>query len=543
MRSRTFIALVSVALVLTGSARSQAPASRRATPPRPPTFFITGHGWGHGIGLSQYGALGYAQHGFKYDKIVAHYFPGTTLGQAPLGKVRVLLEGGASRVTVSDDTSFLVKDGAGKTHKLAGGSYSFGSGFKLKLAPRKPAQALPPPLVFQPGGNALSLDGDPYRGALQVARAGGGLQVVNVVGLDLYVMGVVPREMPKDWPLEALKAQAVVARSYALAHLKHGGSFDLYPDTRSQVYGGIHAESPSSNLAVGGTAGRVVLYQGKVADTMFFSTSGGRTAAVQDVWPAGRPVPYLVSVPDPYDSVSPYHNWGPYRVSPARLARKLGLHGQLLDVQTAINGSLRVKTLTATGSRGQVTLTGQDARQVLGLRSSWFRIEMINLAAQSAPVAFGAQARLTGIARGVSALSLQQRPYGGTWHTVTALKPGADGTLAFPVRPKVSSDYRLVADTVQGRSVHVSVAPLVRLSPVTDRTSLHGRVRPILAGATVLVQRMGATDWTTVTRTTVAPTGDFAAALKLVPGTYRARVLPTRGYAFGTSPILKVLPA
>jgi len=543
MRSRTFIALVTVALALTGSARSQAPAAKRATPPLRPIFFVTGHGWGHGIGLSQYGALGYAQHGFTYDKILAHYYPGTTLGQAPLARVRVLLAASRRQVTVSDESTFLVKDGVGKSHKLAAGSYSFGNGFKLKLSASKPAQALPGPLLFQPGVQPLSLGGVPYRGAFQVARVGAALQVVNAVGLDLYVMGVVPREMPKEWPSDALKAQAIAARSYALAHLKRGVDFDLYSDTRSQVYGGIRAESPSSNLAVSATSGRVVLYQGKVADTMFSSTSGGRTAAVQDVWPAAKPVPYLISVPDPYDSISPYHNWGPLRFSPALLGRKLGLHGPLVDVQAAFNSSGRVRSLTASGDRTQVTLTGQNARRALGLRSNWFRVGVINLGAPSAPAVFGAQVRLNGVARGVSTLTLQQRPYAGTWHTVSPLKPGADGTLAFPVRPKVSSDYRLVADKVEGRPVHVAVAPLVGFYPVTDRASLRGHVRPIIAGASVLIQRMGATAWATVTRTTVDQAGDFAASFNLTQGTYRARVVPFHGYVFGTSQLLTVLPA
>jgi stage II sporulation protein D len=541
MRSRTFIALVSFALALTGSASPQT-AARRANPSLHPIFFVTGHGWGHGVGLSQYGAYGYSQHGFKYDKIVGHYYPGTTLGQAPLSKVRVLLGDGKRRVTISSTSTFVVKDGAGKAHKLAGGSYSFGPGLKLKLGPAQPPQALLGPLVFSPGGNALSLNGTPYRGALQVTRAGSALQIVNVVGLDLYLMGVVPREMPNTWPLEALKAQAVVARSYALAHLKHG-AFDLYPDTRSQVYGGIRAESPSSNAAVSSTAGRVVLYHGKVADTMFFSTSGGRTAAVQDAYPNAQPVPYLVSVPDPYDTLSPYHDWGPLRFSATKLARKLGLKGQLLDVQSVQNPSLRVQTLTATSTRGGVTVTGASARRALGLRSSWFRVGAIALDAFSAQVVFGAQTRMTGLARGVSALALQQRPYGGTWHTAGPLKPAAGGTLAFPVRPKVTSDYRLLADTVEGRPVHVAVAPLVRLVPPTDRTSLRGHVRPLVAGAAVLVQRMGQTAWTTVTRTTVDQAGDFVATLRLVPGTYRARVLPAQGFAAGTSQLLKVLPA
>ena len=168
---------------------------------------------------------------------------------------------------------------------------------------------------------------------------------------------------------------------------------------------------------------------------------------------------------------------------------------------------------------------------------------MIALDGQSAPAVFGAQARLSGVARGVSTLLLQQRPYAGTWHTAGPLKPGVDGSLDFPVRPKVSSDYRLLADKVEGRPVHILVAPLVRLDPVTDRTSLSGHVRPIVTGASVLIQRMGSSDWTNVTRTTVDQAGDFAATLSLTPGTYRARVLPTRGFAFGTSQILRVLPA
>ena len=133
--------------------------------------------------------------------------------------------------------------------------------------------------------------------------------------------------MPDTWPAEALKSQAIVARTYALTHMLGGGDFDVYPDTRSQVYGGIAAESDSAREAVNGTAGEVVLYKGELAQTFFFSSSGGRTANVQDVWNGSKPTPYLVSVPDPYDTLSPYHDWGPLKIEcaaarqAARLAR------------------------------------------------------------------------------------------------------------------------------------------------------------------------------------------------------------------------------
>ena len=255
-----------------------------------PAIFVSGHGWGHGVGLAQYGAEGYALHGWSYDQIVEHYFPGTTLDSAQKKSVRVLLAPAARRVVVSSTSPFTLRDGAGKKHKLAAGSYVFGRGLKIKLRPAKPAKALKPPLVFSPGASPLALGGRGYRGSLRMKPAGAGVEVVNTVALDSYLRGVVPSEMPNRWPAEALAAQAVVARTYALAHLHGGGDFDLYPDTRSQVYGGIAAEAQSSDEAVAETASQVVMYDDQLADTFFFSSSGGKTANVQDVW-GGQPVP------------------------------------------------------------------------------------------------------------------------------------------------------------------------------------------------------------------------------------------------------------
>ena len=125
--------------------------------------------------------------------------------------------------------------------------------------------------------------------------------------------------MPSNWPAEALKAQAVAARSYALANLTKGRAFDLYGDTRSQVYGGIAAESPAASAAVDATKGQVVLYDGKVADTLFFSTSGGRTVSALEA--TGDAVPYLVSVADPYDTLSPLPRLGPGALRRERRSR------------------------------------------------------------------------------------------------------------------------------------------------------------------------------------------------------------------------------
>jgi SpoIID/LytB domain protein len=126
-----------------------------------------------------------------------------------------------------------------------------------------------------------------------VGRARKTLSVVNSLPLDEYVRGVVGGEMPDRWRIAALEAQAVAARSYALATLKPGAHFDLYGDTRSQVYGGIAYETARTNIAVERTAGKVLTWNGRVATTYFFSTSGGRTADVHEVWPRLPAVPYL----------------------------------------------------------------------------------------------------------------------------------------------------------------------------------------------------------------------------------------------------------
>jgi SpoIID/LytB domain protein len=540
-RTRGVTAMVSTlaAVILTTLGLAGSAPVGHAAQPVSPTVFVAGHGWGHGIGLAQYGAYGYALHGWHYDKIVAHYYPGTTLGPAPLKKVRVLLAQGTKRAVVSSSSPFVVRDGSGKSHKLPAGTQAFGPGLKLKLAAQQDAKALPGPLVFLPGADPLALGGRPYRGTLRVKAVGSALQVVNIIGLEPYLWGVVPSEMPDRWPAEALEAQAVVARTYALRHL-HTGDFDLYPDTRSQVYGGIAAESPTASDAVNLTAGKVVLYQAGLADTYFFSSSGGKTADVQDVWPSSDPVPYLVSVPDPYDTLSPYHDWGPLRFTAGAVGRRLHVPGGLVDLHADVAPSGRVRTLTLVGASGERTLSGAVVRRALGLRSTWFQIGMLSLTQPSAPVVFGSQTRLAGLARGLDKLMLEARPYGGQWKPLASIA-AKDGKISPRVAPKASTDYRLESGGIRSNPVHLAVAPLVRIAAGQDQTSLSGLARPLLPGAAVQIQRQGPRGWATVARTTVAADGSFTAAVTLSPGSYRARVVARHGFAVGVSKPLQVV--
>ena len=505
-----------------------------------PTFAITGRGWGHGVGMSQYGALGFALRGTGYARILAHYYRGTTLGPAPVRRVRVLVADGRGNLTIRSAAPFRVLDAEGETHALPAGSHSFGPGLSLKPQGANKAQRLPGPLLFSPGAQPLVL-GRPYRGQLHVSVASGRLRAINVVGLEQYLYGVVPSEVPSSWPAEALKAQAVAARSYALSHLQ-GGGFDLYDDVRSQVYLGISHEKTSTNAAVDATAGEVVLHAGKVAKTFFFSTSGGRTMSAEDAW--GTAVPYLVSVPDPHDSLSPYHDWGPFPFTASRLARVLRVPGKLVGVTTTRNRSGRAEAVVATGTRGQVTVSAADVRRVLKLRSTWFDVGTLAFErpAGAGPVIFGTRTTIAGVARGLPSVVLEEQRAGASaWSPVGTVRAAADGRFAVAVKPVVTTRYRLTSGKMAGAAIRLTVAPLVRFYPARAATALRGLVRPVLPGAAVEIQRDAGAGWRAAARARVDERGDFQASLRLTPATYRARVVAGRGFVPGTSKPLRVL--
>src|SRR6478672_2753181 len=360
------ISAMSIALVLALSGSASAATSSNWT--------IRGAGFGHGIGLSQYGAYGYAAHGSDWKSIVLHYFTGTHLGNAAGRTIRVLLQQGNGTVWVSGATR------AG-SHKLdSTKSYRLmrkGLGVELRTARGKriatmngvvPVSSSSGSVVL--GGRAMNgLSDGRYRGTLEV-RAGtfGGLMAVNALSIDDYIRGVIVGEMPTSWPLPALEAQAVVARSYSLTTDAGGAVFDQYPDTRSQMYYGMSRETKGTNQAVDATAGQVVMYGNQVATTYYFSTSGGRTENVENSWPGTAPVPYLKSVDDPYDNLSPRHRWR-FTLSRSKLDAKLGsfVKGKLRSVKVTKRGvSPRIVDAKVIGTRGTTTVTGPQLRSRLG---------------------------------------------------------------------------------------------------------------------------------------------------------------------------------
>ena len=342
------------------------------------TFTIRGAGFGHGVGMSQYGALGFAQHGAGYADILSHYYSGTALGTAPADSVvRVLLQSprqasfsGASRA----GTRKLQPNKTYRATATLDGQVVLRSSSGRRLA----TYAAPMTVT---GSGPLKLNGSAangvrdgtYRGWFEFRpSAVGGVLAINGIGLEQYVAGVVSAESPSSWPAAALQAQAVAARTYAITSNVGGPGFNQYADTRSQMYKGVAAEGPSSNQAVNATRGQIVTYGGKPVTTYFFSTSGGETEDNENSL-GGPPRPWLRGVDDPYDNVSPYHRWTS-RMSMSAASHRLGglVRGSFRGIEVTQRGaSPRVVRAQVIGSDGRTNVTGRDLRRRLGLRDTW----------------------------------------------------------------------------------------------------------------------------------------------------------------------------
>jgi stage II sporulation protein D len=341
-------------------------------------WVVLGHGFGHGVGMSQYGAYGYATHGKGYGFILGHYYSGTTIGKLAGPRiVRVLLDVSGGDVGFSGAGS-----ACGETLEAGRGyeAHRVGAGVRLRgSGGREIANC--GHILRAAGRGRLTIAGSPYRGVLEVVPTesdAGSLNEINALPVDQYVKGVVPNESPPSWPQAELRAQAIAARSFALTGAVGGNGFDLYDDTRSQVYEGMSSEVASTNEAAEATRGQVVMYGGKIAETYFSACSGGQTESVQNVF-FGPSVPYLVGVPDPYDGACPLHNWKLEYSGPA-ISSRLGayLHGKLKQVVITKRGvSPRIVEAKLIGTGGVTKVRGDQLESALGSYSTWMEFHKL----------------------------------------------------------------------------------------------------------------------------------------------------------------------
>jgi stage II sporulation protein D len=352
---------------------------------------IDGAGDGHGVGLSQTGAAGLAAHGYSAQQILTHYYTGTNVER--LGSERavsVLIQSGLRTVAFSDaaaagDRALLV-DRTYLATAAGNGEIALESerGRLLSYLPAPLQITSAIPIRFDGTASSGVVDGR-YRGSLTLALGRRGrIEVINHVGLEAYLLGVVPAESPAYWPAAELEAQAIAARSYAIASRPQAG-FDLYGDTRSQQYGGYDAEAPSTDDAVEATRGEVVAYHGRPIVAYYFASSGGETEDVQNGFPGATPEPYLRAVIDPYDA----SRFGPITLSLHQADRRLRhlLLGTLEAIVVTRRGaSPRIVSARLVGSGGTTTVSGSELAAALGLPSTW---DCFSVSSSAATVASG----------------------------------------------------------------------------------------------------------------------------------------------------------
>jgi stage II sporulation protein D len=376
------------------------------------TFY--GRGWGHGVGLNQYGAKGRALAGQTAEQILAAYYKGAKPATfSSTQNVRVLVLAGYNAVKSAPlvihgrETEWTV-DGIAKTFPAGGVLKLYRSSstvdgvatttWRVRIYAADGTTLLHSAVVsgsvvVRPTSiwTRLQLDSRPstydtYRGLLKVKLSPSSATVINHVELDLYLRGVVPVEMSPDWPAEALRAQTAAARSYAVRRLHPGdGSFDVYDDTRSQVYRGVEAERSSTSSIIRRFPGQVIAVSGTIVNAFFFATGGGSTENNEYVFVSssgaiGSAVSYLRGIPDrrpdgtPWDAGAPRWAWTTSSLTRAQLSTMFRGDsrtnvGDLTKLDLTRRGvSGRLYRVTLYGSAGSKTVSADVFRAVYNAR-------------------------------------------------------------------------------------------------------------------------------------------------------------------------------
>lgn len=241
-------------------------------------------------------------------------------------------------------------------------------------------------LVIQPEPSGfIQVNHTPYRGYIAILKRTG-LTVVNYVLVEDYLYGVVPKEMPPSWNVEALRAQSVAARTFALKNRKRHSAegFDLCSTSHCQVYEGMPAEMRTTTEAVDSTRGEVLFYKGAIMDALFHTDSGGMTESSEYVW--GSPVPYLRAVAEVQMQTQPWNR----TVSMSEFAQKLEKNGRAIGTLKEVrlspltvgkgssdrSPSGRVRSAEFVGTKGRITLSGNELRSIFSLPSTLFSIRI-----------------------------------------------------------------------------------------------------------------------------------------------------------------------
>ncbi|MBT9312094.1 SpoIID/LytB domain-containing protein [Leptothoe kymatousa] len=290
-------------------------------------------------------------------------------------EIRVAIRNNAEQVQIGSSTPGIVRDSRGQTVMQLSELEPLSvdeTGGRLELLDARSRLGESRSFWLEPSNNGFVWIGDRwYRGRVELVPGEDGVTAINHVDIDDYLYSVVGSEMPTSWPQEALRSQAVAARSYAVYHRgkARGRSFDLNSTQSSQVYKGINGEAGSTRSAVDATEGKVLTHAGRVIEAVFHSSSGGHTENSEHVW--SKAVPYLKGVPD-FDQNAPVYSWRS-EFSLEEVGDLIGYPGTIEAVEVLSRSPQgRAKRMNIMGDEGTLTITGNTFRNKLKLRSTKF---------------------------------------------------------------------------------------------------------------------------------------------------------------------------
>jgi SpoIID/LytB domain protein len=365
------------------------------------TFTFFGSGWGHGLGMSQWGAYGLALKGWGQDRILTHFYSGTKVARdgSPPGILRIGLVQGKQRLTLTAmqgpvdlrlgdrqpaSTVATIPNGETWTVTQVGGAYRILDASGARVADGVGGTGTDLYAVYEPKGSMVRIPqaGHTYnRGWIEFnianCDATCSMRLILTIAPQPYLYGLA--EVPSSWPRPALQAQAAAARTYAFRKValsgqhRPGCNCALYASSLDQVYAGYDKEGGDMGerwvAAVNATAGQVVTYRGDLIQAFYASSSGGYTENNENVW-GGTPIPYLRGVCDPgdYTPANPNAVWK-VQMGAAQVTRKLRLHiGRVTGFGSTVRGiSGRIVSIVVKGTTGRATIGGDTLRAALGL--------------------------------------------------------------------------------------------------------------------------------------------------------------------------------
>lgn len=283
-------------------------------------------------------------------------------------EMRVAIEENVGAVTVGSNTTAVVRDSDGQVLGQLPAMGSFTA--EAESSGVEVDQWFDDQIWIEPSeGGFVYISDRWYRGRTLLVKTSGGLTAVNYVDLEHYLYSVLGGEMSGSWPQEALKAQAVAARSYALYRRQKSATpvYDVGDTPTWQVYKGLIDEAPGTISAVNATAGQVLTHSGQIIEAVFHSSSGGHTENVENVW--SQPLPYLRGVPD-FDEGAPVYRWVE-ELSASEVSNRISGVGNVLSfVVESTTPTGRVRSIRVVGDAGEKSLRGNELRTALGLRST-----------------------------------------------------------------------------------------------------------------------------------------------------------------------------